>query len=110
MQPVLYNFVTGRLIEHVLIKEGLNQTKIHVVVDRSLYRSARESFDNYVTHIRTPVQLSDCICISHKKSDEEAGLQAVDFICGAVFHKLERKNEQYYKLIKDKIKIENKMW
>jgi hypothetical protein len=109
-QHVLYNYITGRLIEHVLMHEGLGKGKIHIVIDKSLYNSARESFDHYVTYIRTPAKLSDSICISHKKSDEEAGLQAVDFLCGAIFHKLEFKKENYYQIIKDKIKAENKMW
>ncbi|MEK6981939.1 MAG: DUF3800 domain-containing protein [Candidatus Micrarchaeota archaeon] len=109
--PILYNFIVGRLIEHVLLTEGTNHTtKVHIVLDRSLYKSARNSFDDYIMQFRTPLKLKENLCIDHKKSDEECSLQAVDFFCGALFHKLEHKNTQYYDLIKNKIKIINKMW
>ena len=45
-----------------------------------------------------------------KKSEEDKCLQAVDFICWAIFRKLEHKDDSYYNLIKDRIKEENPLF
>ena len=43
------------------------------------------------------------ITIKHSTGQEEPCLQAVDFVCGAVFTKYERGDSSYYNLIESKI-------
>jgi len=45
------------------------------------------------------------IKINHASSQSYCGLQMADFVAGSIFNKYERRNEEYYKIIRSKINV-----
>lgn len=100
---VVYNYLTGFLLEKVLHPEG-RVSKLSFIIDRSLSRSNREALDNYVKQtIRKKLKSPPKIEITHRNSQEDRCLQVTDFVVGAVFQKVEFGREEYYKLIEGKV-------
>ncbi|HEX7391407.1 MAG TPA: DUF3800 domain-containing protein [Thermoplasmata archaeon] len=101
----LYNNVCGRVMAEMF--SHTNAKAIHVVVDRrSGKRTSRESFDHHVENILLSNHSGPFppeVRISHFDSRRSEGLQVNDFVVGAIFQKVERGNETYYNVIKDKI-------
>jgi len=115
---VLYNFIT---VDHTIetiandylkIKSVYNT--IHFVIDRSLTKKAIQHFNTYCEDkigylTREKKFYYDLITkIEHQNSEQEACLQIADYVASAVFSKFERKNSQYYDIIKNKIKHKSK--
>ena len=95
----LYNYISNLIINECSI-EG----KFCLIVDRSKNkRSLRDDFDNY---IRFRLKENSNIVISHEDSKSNGALQVLDFVSGAIFHKYEFENEDYYNLIRGKIVTE----
>jgi hypothetical protein len=95
------------------------EEKLNFVIDKSLSKESREAFDNYVEyksfHLwtlfnrNTPIK-SNNITINHENSAKDPCLQAVDYLAGAGFQKYEKNKEEFYEIIKEKIKYFIKLW
>ena len=48
--------------------------------------------------------------IFHESSEQHAGIQIADFITGAVFQKYERQIDDYYSIVRPKIRLELRKW
>lgn len=71
----------------------------------------REDFDSYIrTKIDERTFFKPRIKISHYDSKNSPGLQACDFISWSIFRKYESDDEEYYRIFKDKIKKEFKLF
>lgn len=101
----LYNYIIGCVLPGAVAF----LRSIEIIVDkRSNKRVLREDFDDYIKmkieerfFFRKPQ-----VKISHYDSENDAGLQAVDFISWSIFRKYERDDTEYYDIIKSKIKWE----
>lgn len=94
----LYNYVAGILIQHAQI----GYENINVLIDKKDMGSIiREDFDNYIKNYK--VKWNSRINIIHLESNQNLGLQAVDFIAWAVHRKLNTTDETFYKIIEKKI-------
>jgi len=116
----LYNYV----IVHNVMKNMLSRLKpgekLTVCVDRSLSESNREAFNDYALRKakwvwdrelgRTPPLHDSQIEVIHETSEKEPCLQLADYVAGAAFQKVERGKEEYYKLIKNKVKPFDYLW
>jgi hypothetical protein len=105
---LIYNDLAGILLEHILETRARN---VDVTIDRSLSRANRERFDNGLRERmadlvlkmrRLPVYLS----LRHVNSQDEPCIQAVDFVCGAVFRRHEHGDSDYYNVVRPKITLE----
>ena len=104
----IYNDLAGILLEHILATEARN---VDITIDRSLSKANRERFDSElrerVTRLTIKMRkLPIYISLKHVNSQEEPCIQAVDFVCGAVFNRHERGDSRYYDLIKARITME----
>jgi hypothetical protein len=108
---VLYNYVTNILLDRILSKRLLpSLSQITLVAAKR--ETNKFLNDNFVTYLKDQAKQKHNIQIEIviKNTAEEKGLQAVDFICWAIFKKYETEEDQYYKIIKEKIVEENKLY
>lgn len=105
----LYTYISGVLFTWLV--ENYPSQHFNLVVDKSLPKYQRENFDWYVKNrSRLLGNKNILISIIHENSQNNLGLQVVDFVTGALYHKYEKENDGYYDLIKDKIKIGGTLW
>lgn len=105
---VLYNYVTNILLDRLLTKKiiPLNRPICLIASKRETNKFLNENFRTYLhSQIRLNHKLDIEILI--KTPSQEKGLQVVDFVCWAIFRKLEHHDSSYYDLIKQKIVEEN---
>ncbi|WP_456474748.1 DUF3800 domain-containing protein [Candidatus Pyrohabitans sp.] len=111
-QNILYNHLSGVLIDRLT---SYREREFKIVVDRLFSKSNREEFNRYLqkrvfNNFYSEGRLKPKIEIEHSDSTSEPCLQAVDFVVGAVFSKYERHNDQYYKIIEEKVNKKLEEW
>lgn len=105
---ILYNFLCGSLIGNIFRKYHIN-SRVDVIVDRSLTNINREAFDEYVSYralmSKTEIFNLDLLEINHVDSTQNKCIQAVDFVVGAIARNYERDDPIFYKIIDDRVKL-----
>ena len=101
----IYNNVARHLIRFV---GELKARKIMIVIDRTLPRRHLDALTAQLMKEIDEVRNESGIIsvetiIKHSTGQEETCLQAVDYVCGAVFAKYERDDPSYFKLIESRI-------
>lgn len=92
----LYNYLAGILFEHA---QG-NAEKTHVIIDKKDNKSViRDDFNNYLKNNKA----SSKTTIEHINSQDNRGLQAVDFVAWSVHRKFNFNDDSFYKIIESKI-------
>lgn len=91
----LYMFLSFRLIR--MVKEKYPNVPIELKVDKSLSKNKRADFDRWIMN---EYRVNEVV---HELSQNSYGLQAVDFIAGAIFRKYERDDGKFFEIIKDKV-------
>ena len=104
-QGVLYCHLTGEVVSHALDPEDL---LIYLSLDRRhLQGIARPNFDE---HLRARLALglpgNAHLEVYHRDSATDWGVQAVDFICWALYQKYQYGNTGWYEMIEAQIKTE----
>lgn len=100
----LYNYVATILLENVVPNY---RGPIEIVIDkRDGSRYIQENFEDYIRDKLNYPSLR----IVHKDSKEDRGLQAVDFICGAIFRYYNSNDDSYYSIIQDCLIAEIKLF
>ncbi|RJS89853.1 DUF3800 domain-containing protein [Candidatus Bathyarchaeota archaeon] len=117
---ILYNY----LIVHTIMRNVLlwmdESEKLELYIDKSLSKSNREAFNDYVQRKanwvwchdlehKTPLSPSQ-IKVEHKFSQNDYCLQAADYIAGATFQKYEHNNDCFYRIFEGKIKAFDYLW
>lgn len=102
-KAVLYNYISGLLLRKVIEAYKLSGS-IDLVIDKSLYNSQRDNFDNYLTKkaLKMGVTLNQP---EHPDSLQEPCIQAVDFVAGAIHSKYRDSIDAHYKIIEPRISI-----
>lgn len=101
---VLYNYVTNILIDRIYTKKLIPiEEKIHLIASRrETNKFLNKNFKDYLeSQINEKHKL--CINIEIKAPHEEKCLQIADFVCWAIFRKIEHGDESYFNLVKQKI-------
>jgi len=105
---ILYNFLCGSLIGNIFRKYHIN-TKVNIIVDRSLTGIKREAFDEYIGYRalmnKTEMFNPNYLEISHVDSSQEKCIQAVDFVVGAIARNYEREESIFYDIIDKNVDI-----
>ena len=105
---ILYNFLCGSLIGNIFRNYHIN-SRVNVIVDRSLTNINREAFDEYVSYralmSKTEIFNLDLLEINHVDSTQNRCIQAVDFVAGAIARNYEREDPLFYQIIDGRIKI-----
>lgn len=111
-QPhILYNFVTNILLDRIYNRHIMPlDHSIHLIASRrETNRLLNENFKSYLTS-QIAKNHQRKIQVSLATPAEEKCLQIADFACWAIFRKLEKKDEKYYEMIKEKITEESPLF
>jgi len=108
----LYNMLCGKVM--VGMFRCTHAKTVHVIVHRrSSKRTNRDTFDHHVENILLSNHAGmfppECK-ISHFDSRKSEGLQVHDFVVGAIFQKIERDDNSYFDVIKDKVESGQVYW
>jgi len=117
---ILYNYIIVHNVIRSLLSLIENSERLVINIDKSLSKSNREAFNDYVQNKASWVWsqelgystnlLQDQIICNHVDSEKEPLIQLADYISGATFQKYERNNSTYYDLIHEKIDFFIKPW
>ncbi|HPN54363.1 MAG TPA: DUF3800 domain-containing protein [Candidatus Moranbacteria bacterium] len=108
---VLYNYVSNILLDRIFTKKliSLDSPIILIASRRETNRFLNDNFKNYLENqVKNNHKLD--ICVKIKTPEAEKCLQAVDFICWAIYKKKELGDESYYNLIRQKIVEESPLF
>lgn len=99
----LYNYFCGQLVKRIPMKKG----KLILVIDKKHGNTVlREDFDNYVRK-KLPAGLK--VEIRHRFSHACNELQVADFVAWSINRKFCIEDEEYFKIIEDKIVNKDEM-
>lgn len=104
----LYNYAANILLDRLHNKKVINDgDKYELFIDRrETNKFLNNNFINYLTS-NLSNKGNGSFDIKIKSSETEKCLQAVDFVSWSIFRKHERKDDEYYKVIKNNIIEEN---
>lgn len=93
---VIHKFMFGQLLSNIFHDPPVSRTNIFV--DKYLGDEKIEEFNKYI-NIKVPINCN----IEHLSSQSNNGIQAVDFVVGAIHRKYRNDDETFHDIIKDKI-------
>lgn len=100
----IYNRMTHQLLEKIPFPAIKH---VNLIVDRSKDNLGVKEFNEFLyTNLSLCLNLETKLYISHDSSEKHKGIQAADIFCYGIARKYEMKDESWYNLFKDKIKIE----
>jgi hypothetical protein len=108
---VLYNYVTNILLDRIFSKRFLPEMESITLIasKRETNKFLNENFSGYLNR-KVSNAHNIKFTVEIKTPADEKSLQAVDFASWAIFRKYEFEDEEYYNLIKGKIKEENPLF
>ena len=98
----LYNFISSEVLNRV----DFANTKKRVLLTVDKYKNKKEIkiFNQHlINNLETILPLNINLDISHERSHENTGLQAVDLFCWGIFRKYEQNDLKWYDIFKEKI-------
>jgi len=100
----LYNFLARFILEHI----PLSQTHgVRLVVDKSKNSADMKDFNGYLkSQLEAMMPLESRLYISHERSQENTGLQAVDLFCWGIYRKHEHGDKEWYQVYEKNISFE----
>ncbi|PIP27820.1 MAG: hypothetical protein COX29_04415 [Candidatus Moranbacteria bacterium CG23_combo_of_CG06-09_8_20_14_all_35_22] len=108
---VLYNYVTNILLDRLFTKKliSINSPIFMIASRRETNKFLNKNFKDYLkTQVKNNHKLD--IHIEIKPPSSEKCLQAVDFICWAIYQKRENNDKKYFDLIKQKVVEESPLF
>ncbi|HBU69500.1 MAG TPA: hypothetical protein DEE98_03850 [Elusimicrobia bacterium] len=107
---VFYNYVVNILLDRIYTKKLIPLDNITLIASkRETNKFLNENFKEYLNkQINSNHQRM--ISIEIRTPSQEKCLQIVDFVCWAVFRKIEKKDDSYYKIISDKVREEKSLF
>jgi len=104
---VLYNYVVNILLDRIMSRKYLDidMPIYFVAAKRETNKFLNENFSNYLV-LQAKNNHNIDLNVEIKYPSQDKSLQLVDFICWSIFRKYEYKDNEYYVLIKKKIKEE----
>jgi 5'-3' exonuclease len=114
---VLYNWCVVHNIMLSLLPSIVAGNKIHMVFDKSLPTWRIKEFNAYVENKASYLLFEkgtafspDSISSEHVASEREPILQAADAVAGAYFQKYEHQNDEYVRIIEEKVSSFKYLW
>jgi hypothetical protein len=103
----LYNHLSWYLLQQLPLEAV--SSNVRLVIDRSKNIGGVHDFNDYIrNHLEAMLPLNAAFHIEHQRSEDFAGLQAVDLFCWGVFRKYENNDDQWYSQFADRIRYEGK--
>ncbi|MEK7168963.1 MAG: DUF3800 domain-containing protein [Patescibacteria group bacterium] len=108
---ILYNYITNILINRIFTKKLIDKDKNITLIasKRETNKYLNLNFRDYLKSVIKNNHKLD-IDVLIKTPSEEKSLQVVDFVSWAIFRKYEFGDFEYYRVIKDLVVEENKLY
>jgi len=109
--PILYNYLIRVLLEKVFDKVD-HHTTLDIFLDRCMSNSQRQHFEDYIkTEFFNLFKRIPTINVNHENSQDNSGLQVIDFIVGSFGYKYNSLSsisdrDKYLDIFKSRIVIE----
>ena len=101
----LYNYIARFLLQKIDLSQA--GPAVTLVVDKSKNKDEIADFNEYVSNQLEALLLLDVpLNIYHERSQENAGLQAVDLFCWGIYRKYEHGDRAWYDVFGEKIMFE----
>jgi len=106
---IVYNYLTGSLISHI-VQQFYDGGPVEITVDKSLNGIQREAFDQYLVYKTFEKNLGIDLTaipieIEHADSKNEPGIQAADFIAGALHYYYRTDDDTFSGIIDEKVTL-----
>jgi hypothetical protein len=102
----LYNFLARFLLDKVDLRNP--GSAVNLIIDRSKTSEEIQDFNRYVAnHLEGLLPLNIPLYITHERSHDNPGLQAVDLFCWGLYRKYERNNLEWYNVFKKAVAFED---
>jgi hypothetical protein len=99
----VYNFIARTVLDQ--IPYGNAEQKVELTIDKSKSKPEIVEFNEYIyRQLESKIDPAVPLNIYHVNSIENCALQAVDLFSYAIFEKHERRRDQWYKIVNEKIK------
>ena len=110
-KQVLYNYVANILLDRILRKRLIPGSEVIELVAsrRETNRYLNENFCSYLEGQVRGNHKRD-LRVSIRPPSADRGLQAVDFVCWAMFRRWERGDSSYYEIIKQRVVEESELF
>lgn len=107
---ILYSYLLKILFEKCF-KYAPADSKINIIFDRVFTQTQQEALKIYLlTQNKAMLGIQSKLNITHDNSQNDPGLQATDFLVGAMAQKYERGNPDYINIVKRKVEVEKKLF
>lgn len=101
----LYNFLARFILEKIDLRN--TAPAVTLITDRCKNREEIHDFNSYVENqLEALLPLNVPLNIYHERSQENAGLQAVDLFCWGIFRKYEVGDTEWYEIYREAISFE----
>lgn len=105
-KPRVYNWVTRVLLDKIDFATA--DREISLVIDKSKSKLEISEFDKYIlSNLQGKIDPKIPLIISHRDSQEDLCLNAVDLFSWGVFRKYEKRDLEWYEVFKGKIQYED---
>jgi hypothetical protein len=115
--PKLYNWCVVHNIMLSLLQQIASGNKIQITFDKSLpmwrineFNSYAANKASYLLYEKGSSLPSNSISLNHVASEKEFCLQAADAVAGAYFQRHEKHNDEYVKIIENKVSFFKYLW
>lgn len=109
----LHNYLAGFIAES-LSYEYSNEKEFKIIVDKFIMSKEKRNEFNWYLKYRLLNSYGQSnppkIEITHEDSQQHPGLQIADFVAGAVFQYYERGRDEFYEIVKPKLRLELRKW
>lgn len=100
----IYNYVARKVIDKIPLERAT--TRIELILDKSKAKPEIENFNKYIIRqLQGRLDPRVPLDIYHWKSNESAGLQAVDLFCWGIFKTYESEDSDWFNVYKEKIRL-----
>jgi len=99
----VYNFIARSVLDQIPFGDA--ESKVELTIDKSKSKPEIVEFNSYIRRqLESKIDPDVPLNIYHVNSIEHCALQAADMFSYAIFEKYERRRDQWFRIVKEKIK------
>jgi len=105
-----YNQMLNYLIENLIKQEGAHKDIIVYVDQRSSNKEIKKDLSTYLPRNINPILKGKRLYVRYEKSHSSRGIQCVDFVCGSAFRMIEKDDDRYFEIIRDRVIVKRELF
>ncbi len=102
----VYNYIARQVLDRIPFENALQ--KVYFLIDRSKSKPEIKDFNHYIIdQLQGRLDPDISLHIEHLDSTADKGLQVADMFCWGIFRKYEKRDDEWYKIFKGKIRFDS---